>query len=195
MTLGIVRKENKDVYHKYSISKSPTMILLKPNEKRPQVYKGEMNYNAIFDFLNIHSEQYVVGGGSTFETKGDKPWLNESIPELTSKSANDICLNTNGVLCVIIFNNDKPSKTALDTAKEVRRLYDNKIDRGLKYNFMWINAGTQKGWKSAFEITSVPSVLILNPGKRKRFIKIDGDLHFGALSKSKLILRQPIGED
>lgn len=181
--LGIVRQENKDVFHKYNIQKTPKIIVIKTGEKKPLEYNGELNYSDIFDFLNIFSEQYVVGGGSSFDGAGAKPWLSEAIPELTARSAKDICLEANGALCVVIFNHEKPSKTALDTVKEVRRRYDNKIDRGLKYNFMWVNANQQKEWTKLFQVTDLPTTIILNPGKRKRYLTIAGDLEFDRLSR------------
>ena len=182
MTLAIVRRDSKDVFHKYSVNSTPKILVVKTGEKKPIEYKGEVSYAAIFDFLNVYSEQFVVGGGSSFDGAGAKPWLSEAIPELTSKSAKDICLEASGALCVIIFNNDKPSKVALDTVKEVRRRYDNKLDRGLKYNFMWLNAQAQKAWAALFEITETPTTLILNPGKRKRYLTIPGDLEFDRLN-------------
>jgi hypothetical protein len=191
LMLGIVRPESQDVFHKYNIKKTPKIIVIKTGEKKPLEYNGDISYTAIFDFLNVHSEQYVVGGGSSFDSAGSKPWLTEAIPELNTKSGKDICLGTEGTLCVIIFNKEKPSKTALDTAKEVRRQYDNKLDRGLKYNFMWINAPTQKAWSKFFNISELPTTIILNPGKRKRYITIPGDLVFDKLSKPFSNYRQP----
>lgn len=180
--LGIVRKENQDVFHKHGISQTPRIIVMKAGEKRPIEYKGEINYSDIFDFLNIYSEQFVVGGGSSFDSSGDKPWLHEAIPQLTSKSAKDICFEANGALCVIIFSDSKPSKTALETVKEVRRRYENKIDRGLRYNFMWLDANSQPDWKAAFQVTDLPTTIILNAGRRKRYLTITGDLEFDTLS-------------
>lgn len=183
LMLGIVRKESSDVFHRYGIKDTPKIVVLKASEKNPIVYKGEINYSDIFDFLNVYSEQFVVGGGSSMDGAGDKPWLTEAIPELTSRSANDVCFNANGALCVIIFNDAKPSKTALETVKQVRRKYDNKIDRGLKFNFMWIDAGKQADWKAIFGVEDLPSVVFFNSGKRKRFIRISGDLEYDRLSK------------
>lgn len=183
LMLGIVRSESKDVFHKYSIRSTPKIIVIKTGEKRPIEYSGETKYAAIFDFLNIYSEQYVVGGGGSLDSAGDKPWLTESIPELNAKSAKDICLETNGALCVIVFSNQKPSKTALDTVKEVRRRYDNKIDRGLKYNFMWIDSPKNPLWAKYFSVQTLPTVIFFHPGKRKRFFRISGDLEFDSLSK------------
>jgi len=35
-----------------------------------------------------------------------KPWLNVATPFLTKDSANDICLQRDGTLCVIYISND-----------------------------------------------------------------------------------------
>ena len=61
-------------------------------EKRPIMYKGPLKYPNIFEFLNIYSETFVTGGGSSVDSAATKEWLTEIVPELTAKSANDICL-------------------------------------------------------------------------------------------------------
>lgn len=68
-----------------------------------------MKFMSIFDFLNIHSEVFVPGGGSSADSAATKHWLTEVVPELYFKSANDICLKVESVICVILLNNgDKP---------------------------------------------------------------------------------------
>lgn len=39
---------------------------------------------------------------------------NKTVPELHHKSAKDICLATEGTLCVILITGEKPSKTLKD---------------------------------------------------------------------------------
>lgn len=41
-----------------------------------------MKYQPIFDFLNIYSEAYVAGGGSSMDSAATKAWLTEIVPEL-----------------------------------------------------------------------------------------------------------------
>lgn len=67
-------------------------MVYKTGEKRPIAYTGKFNFQDIFDFLNIYSEQFVAGGGSSADGPGDKPWLNEAVPELMEKSSTDVCL-------------------------------------------------------------------------------------------------------
>lgn len=60
------------------------------------------------DWLNIYSEVFVVGGSSSGEQAAAKEWLTEVVPEMTASSANDICLKTESVLCVILFSKGQP---------------------------------------------------------------------------------------
>jgi hypothetical protein len=80
---------------KYKVSKFPTFLLLKNNEK-PQPYTGSSyTYSELFEFINIYSETFVyVGDLEQKEVKSAaaKPWLNMATPFLTKDSANDICL-------------------------------------------------------------------------------------------------------
>ena len=85
------------------------MLLIKTNEKKPHVYNGELKYMPMFEFLNVYSEVFVPGGGSASDSAATKHWLTEVVPELHQKSANDICLRVESVICVILLNNgDKP---------------------------------------------------------------------------------------
>ena len=50
------------------------------------------------------------------------------------------------------------------------------MDRGAKFKFMWLNAGIEKEWANALKYENEDKVVILNPGKRKRFIAHEGPL-------------------
>jgi len=62
---GIVRSTDKDLLDKYKVKNTPSILVVKANEKKPQVYKGSIKFNEIFEFLNIYSEAFVAGGGSS----------------------------------------------------------------------------------------------------------------------------------
>jgi hypothetical protein len=91
--LGIVKKEEADLFERYNIKTTPKIILIKPSEKKHSTYNGEMKYGPIFDFLNVFTETFVPGGE---QLDNEKPWTRETFPEMNSKSANDICFS---VLC------------------------------------------------------------------------------------------------
>ena len=87
-----MRSEQKALLDRYNIKIVPKIIVVKSTEKKPNVYNGEMKFMAIFEFLNVFSEVFVPGGGSSQDSAATKVWLTEVVPELNMKSANDICL-------------------------------------------------------------------------------------------------------
>lgn len=76
-----------------------------------------MKFMPIFEFLNIYSETFVPGGGSSADSPATKQWLTELVPELNYESANDICLKIENGLCVIMISQDKPDKKYIDVFK------------------------------------------------------------------------------
>jgi len=123
--------------------------------------------------LNIHSEQFVPGGGNAADGPGDKPWLNEAVPELHGKSSDDVCFAHQKTLCVMLVHQGKPENSLIDTLKDVRREYENKLDRSVSFKFMWIDSQTQKEFTGAFKASS-PSIIILNHGRRTRYLHVEG---------------------
>ena len=92
---GVIRKDESELIEKYKIKKFPSIIVVKVGEKKPILYKDEMKFQPIFEFLNIYSEAFVAGGGdsSYTETASVKYWNTETVPEMNSKSSNDICFS------------------------------------------------------------------------------------------------------
>ncbi len=101
---GIVRKEDNAMLKRYNVKTFPQLLVVKATERKPIVYTGEIKYQAIFDFVNIYSETFVSGGGSSQDSAATKAWLSEPVPEMHEKSAGDICLNLEGYLCVLVFS-------------------------------------------------------------------------------------------
>jgi hypothetical protein len=63
---------------KYAIKKFPTLIVVKTGEKKPFIYDGkEFDFGNIFEFLNIYSEVFVPGGGSSLDSSATKQWMTE----------------------------------------------------------------------------------------------------------------------
>ena len=89
---GIIRHDDQDLVDRYNINKFPKILVVKATEKKPKVYNGEIKFQNIFDFLNIYSETFVPGGGSSQDSAATKSWLTEIVPEMNYKSAADICI-------------------------------------------------------------------------------------------------------
>ncbi len=64
---------------KYDIKKFPSLIVIKAGEKKPIFYNGDgsLKFAEIFEFLNIYSEVFVPGGGSSLDSSATKQWMTE----------------------------------------------------------------------------------------------------------------------
>ena len=62
------------------------------------------------------------------------------------KSARDICLGTDSTLCVILLTDNKPSDDVTRQFEALNTKFDNKLDRGAKYKFMWLNVSIEPKW-------------------------------------------------
>ena len=75
-----MRAAEEDVFQRYQVKSTPHILVVKNNEKKPINYKGDMKYKNIFEFLNIYSEAFVPGGGSSADSTATKAWLTEMVP-------------------------------------------------------------------------------------------------------------------
>jgi len=181
MKFGVVRNTESSIVSKYKIKAYPKIIVLPVGAKKHETYEGQNKFKNIFDFINIYSETFFkVGEDKTRaseETKADKPWLNEKFPEINLQSGNDICFKVESILCVILVNNGKPDQKLSNIMSELQNFLSPKIDRGIKYKFGWMNSETQTRFTDVIQVSSVPKLLIVNPGKRKRFYLSDEELN------------------
>jgi hypothetical protein len=185
MLFGIVRSAEQSIVSKYKVTKFPTIMVIPVGAKKNDYYKGETKFKAVFDFLNIYSETFFkVGEDKTKaseETKADRPWLSEKFPELNSKSANDLCFKVDGIICVLLVSNDKPEAKLSSLMNELQDYLSPKIDRGIKYKFAWLNSETQGKFIGVTGVDGVPKVVLVNPGKRKRFFVVEEELSLSSL--------------
>lgn len=172
---GILRNDQQEVFDEYAVKGTPQIIVVRSTERKPIVYSGELKFQALFDFLNVYSEAFVAGGENM---DASKPWLKELVPELSSKSANDVCFKTEGGLCVIIVSKGTPEKHVVDVIEEVQRSSKGATSN---YRFMWLNADVQTEFTTLFNVQEYPKVVVLSPGKRKKFL-----IHEGEIEASKL---------
>lgn len=82
---------------------------------------------------------------------------------------------------MILFGDEKPDKGTVDVLKDVRRVYDAKTDRSIQFKFMWLNAEKEDDWVTKFKHETTPSVYVLNSGRRKRYLRHEGDLSYDGL--------------
>ncbi|KAM3138678.1 hypothetical protein pb186bvf_009242 [Paramecium bursaria] len=186
LTFGIIRKEEQNLVDRYNVKKFPKLIVVKANEKKPFEYKGEdFKFKALFEFLNVFSEVFVPGGGSSQDSQATKEWMTQLVPQLNQKSANDICLKVEGALCVIYINNgNNPDNSKVDELKSLHNMYQSKIDRGTIYKFMWLDGQKEQKWAEALGFKGEPRLVFLNPGKRKRYLVHDGEINVKSIKST-----------
>ena len=173
---GIVRDTAKEVVSHFNIKSFPKVILHKKGLKKPVVYSGELKYQSMFDFFNVHAEQFVPTSGKT-EDGEERKWIYEVLPELHAKSVEDICVGQTKTLCVLLFADEKPEKSVVDSVKAMKAEFDSQKADALKFRFMWVDRKTHSEWVQTFGMNSSGSIqaAILNPGRRKRFVRLEED--------------------
>lgn len=87
--------------------------MIKEKDSKPIKYEGtEFSYQAIFDYINVYSETFVFREHNEIvESAAKKPWLNDKFGQLTSDSADDLCLKKEGALCIVLVVSDDSQKT------------------------------------------------------------------------------------
>lgn len=69
------------------------------------------------------------------------------------------------------MHNENPSDGLVDTIATVREAFiSNLDDRGIQFSFMWIDTNLHPEWAKTFEIETFPQVVVLNAGKKKKFM-------------------------
>ena len=98
----------------------------------------------------------------------------EPVPQLTTDSANDICLKKDGALCIIMIVKDKASldQNNVNAMNAVGQNFASKISRGISFYFSWVDASVDTDFAAMFNIPAedLPKLVVMNPGKRKRFL-------------------------
>jgi len=177
---GFAIEDDVDVVSKFKVKKFPSIVMIrgaKAEIKDP--YKGEMNFMAIREWVNLHSESGMgdkvagAGGKEEVSIEESKPWLVQEVPELTKKSQGDICFKGEG-LCVIYLKDGHISPAETDMLSGLSKKFTSQLsDRGAKMKWMWMNAQLETKYKELFEPAMLPSAVVFNPHKRLRFTKLD----------------------
>ena len=193
LIFGLIRDSEQGIVSKYKVKNFPAVFLIKEKDGKPQKYEGtEYSYQAIFDFINIYSETFVfrTNNEEAVVSAASKPWLNDHIPLITSDSADDICLKKEGALCVIFVGKDAASIKTFD--KELSELHStgqqfaSKISRGINFYFMSLDSSAEAKFFQMFDLKAeeLPKVVILNPGKRKRYLVHSGSINEAEVGKT-----------
>ena len=145
-----------------------------------ETFKGDLTFLGLQEWINLFSESGMgdkvkgTGGKEQEESIEEaKPWLVQEVPELTGKSANDICFKGEG-LCVIYLKDGDVSADETEMLSGLSRKFTSQLsDRGAKMKWMWLNLGQEAAFKELFAPEELPSAVVFNPHKRLRFAKLE----------------------
>lgn len=76
--------------------------------------------------------------------------------------------------------------------KDIRREYDNKLSRSVSFKFMWLDTSSQAEWVSSFKVPAGTSTVVLNTGRRKRYLLSKGVPSYDTLNA---LLEKILGGD
>merc|ERR1719517_332200 len=177
---GFATEADADIVSKFKGTKYPTVVMQRGmKSEAKETYKGDLNFLALKDWVNLHSES---GMGDKVQSAGAKeeesieeakPWLVQEVPELTQKSHQDICFKGDG-LCVIYLKDGEATSAETDMLTSLSKKFTSQLDgRGTKMKWMWMNLAVEDKFKELFEPALLPSAVVFNPHKRLRFTKLD----------------------
>ena len=96
------------------------------------------------------------------------------MPFLSKDSANDICLKKDGALCVIyvLKTADASDDNIIKGFNAVQERFTSKLERGITFSYMRLDVTAESDFAAAFglEDDQLPALVVLNPGKKKRFL-------------------------
>lgn len=102
-------------------------------------------------------------------------------PYLTTDSANDICLKKDATLCVIYVSPNQENQAKVDKVfKDVSKSFD-VGEHVIQFQFMRLDSELEPAWGELFRGDAPPSrdpyVIVMNPGKRKKYLRHEGDVY------------------
>ena len=111
--------------------------------------------------------------------------MTERFPEYIKESAEALCFNVDGDLCILIINKEKPSDEIQNIMFSIQNWLSPKISRGMKYKFGWMNSSIQNAMITALGLNKGegPKLVLINRGSRKRFHLYNGEINEDKLQK------------
>ncbi|KAH8740976.1 hypothetical protein FG386_002522 [Cryptosporidium ryanae] len=203
-------KSNKvsiDIAKKYKINTFPRITIYKDNSRPLELYKGDIKFLPIFEFLNIYAETFVMGGGFSDQDSGDqssKPWLIQRIPELTGLSYYDICGKHKGLCVIYLKNGNGLSSIEQEMLEDLQDLFTPHISgRGANFRWMWMDISSEPEYDKLFNDDGqrilLPSAVVLGTNKRLKFTHlprdIEGNLQIANKDTIKDLLDKVTGGD
>lgn len=163
---------------------------------KPDKSKGEeINFQTLYTWINLSSESGMgdsvksttggASGGDSPEMEMEEPEM-ERLRELKDKSQKELCFGQKN-MCGILLTEGKATEKDQDTVLAFETRFAPKSDRGVKFNWMWMDVTTESEFKKAIEdkepdlaeregrdaeTIKYPTMIFVKPPKKKREEKL-----------------------
>jgi len=148
----------------------PKLTLYKA--KKIEVFDGIIsNANEVFEWVNIHAETFVKGGGFSETEAPSQPWLDELIPQMNKESHGAICFKQSALCAVYVTPQTELTTSEQEMLETVMAEVTSSNSKDAKLKFSWLSATSEKKAAAVLEVEHItaPHFLIINPNKRLRF--------------------------
>jgi len=140
--------------------------------KKVEVFEGSIsNASEVFEWVNIHAETFVKGGGFSETEEPSQPWLDVLIPQMNKESHGAICFKQSALCAVYVTPEAELSQSEQDMLEAVMADATSSNSKDAKLKFSWLSASSEKKAATVLEVEDItsPFFLIINPNKRLRY--------------------------
>merc|ERR1712166_1513479 len=178
-----ITQNNFDTYKDDRVG-TPKMLLFTEKKGTPIVYRALSTYFAkTLDFGIVRKndafliKKFKITKFPAFVLLKNKE---KPLPFLNKDSGNDICLIKDGTLCVmcVVPNASASDEGVMAALQEVKTGFVAATESRIRFSFMRLDASAEPAMiKSLNLVGAAPKFVVMNAGKRKRFLHHDGDMN------------------
>ncbi|CAD7966931.1 unnamed protein product [Amoebophrya sp. A120] len=192
--------------------KLPAVMLIAKGKQ--QWYKEkDLSFSALHEWINVNSESgmgdTVKGVDGASEVEAEEVEY-EKVRELHSKSAQELCYKQTNVCAIFLQEGPKLDDKVADMINSFESKFAPKNDRGVKYNWMWMDITQEPEFKKTLdeqekkvakkedrdeEPFQYPTMIFVKPPKKKReeklltYIRLTSDAKVNSDSVSGMVER------
>ncbi|KAF8819549.1 putative thioredoxin [Cardiosporidium cionae] len=158
LKFGIVHSNVTDLVARWKVKSFPHLMVLREGSG-PNHYSGEISYLQIFDWIN-----------SSLVMKYER------IPEVTLDSNAELCFKTNkkGICVIYLKESATLNEEEIALLEDLKERYRPHLDdRGTDLRWMWMNVDLESEFKTLFDRSTYPSVVVFNPHRRMRYLSLE----------------------
>lgn len=211
---AFVGSESPEVLNESGASNKKLPALVVVSKGKPSWYRekefGKMTFQNVYSYLSPFSESgmgdTVKGGEAASEIEMEEPEY-ERLREIKDRTQKELCFGQKNV-CGILLSEGKPSDKYIDTVANFESRFASKSERGVKFNWMWLDINIETEFKKAIEdmepklaekegrdaeTLKYPTMIFVKPPKKKReeklltYVKLPNDATVDATTVDDMV--------